>query len=115
MSDETETRPSESDMISKPRAKAMAISVALMQDAHERLQNEKAALLTEIARLMELFADIEIVATDPGFESDAMGWIAGYCWKARTTECTKCQGTGQARHIRGHLADCDRCGGRGRA
>jgi len=71
-------------------------------------------LKAENTRIADLVGQINDIATDPGFESDAMGWIAGHCWTIRTRECGKREGKGLARHVQGFMDTCDQCKGLGR-
>ncbi len=64
-------------------------------------------------RLRERLSHIEQIAIDPAFSSDAMGWIALECWKAKTIECVECAGVGWRAATIGS-ADCAECNGRGR-
>jgi len=111
----TDMRPSENDMITKPRRDARDASLAELASENERLREGLADEKQRTERLAEHLRRIEEIATDPAFESDAMGWIASECWKARTIECDVRHGRGWISNLdTGSCKSCKQCEGKGR-
>ncbi len=65
----------------------------------------------EIECLREHIEEIDEIATDPAFASDAMAWINGVCSASRTYQCPQCDGRGWLGNID---YKCRLCSGNGR-